>query len=338
MYFQDPPIVLTAMGHYHPDNRIPNSFFEQLDIGSDSSWIEQRTGIRSRRSVLAQQDLLDLRRGKVSILDLHAKKRVMTISEMAAKSWSVAQQRLHNGNRNVDLLICGTSIPDYCIPANACSISERLGFSCTSIDVNSACSSFVVDAHLARSLLRNGEVQTVAVFNPERYTTRLDFSDRSSCVLFGDGCSTAVFTRHRSADGFELLDSFIASRPSQFGLVTVPIAGLFSQQGGSVQKFAIRQTVEAVDMLLKRNNLSLADINYFIGHQANYRMLESIIRKLGMDPGKHLHNVRDFANQGATGAPAVLSMAWDRFQSGDLVIMAVVGSGLSWGAILLKKR
>jgi 3-oxoacyl-[acyl-carrier-protein] synthase-3 len=330
---------LTGLGHFFPKTILDNRFFDALDIGSSADWIDERVGIRERRSVLAPDDIVKLRRGLVTRAELYAAGKIMKIGEMCREPWRLALERSQAAARSVavDQVICGTSVPDWDIPANACAVAGALGLECAAMDVNSACSSFVIDLHVARSLLTSGHAKTVAVFNPERYTTRLDFTDRTSCVLFGDAATAALLESAPGAQGLEILDTVVRSAPSGHEHVRIPDGQCFSQNGHAVQKFAVTKTVAIFNELLERNGLSPAGVSYFVGHQANYRMLTSACQKNGLSDEQHLYNVDRYGNQGAAGAPSVLSMNWDRFRPGDHIAVAVVGSGLSWGAALLRR-
>ncbi len=335
---KQPRVVLTGMGHWFPDTILDNPFFDALDIGSAASWIDERVGIKERRSVLSRQDIMDLRRGVITRAELVAQGRLMTMAEMSKEPWAMAKSRAERagGSTTLDQLIAGTSVPDWDIPANACSIAGKLGMSCTAYDVNSACSTFVVNLHVARALLLAGQANTVGVINAERYTTRVDYSDRASCVLFGDSASAAILEASDTAQGLELIDTIVHSDPSGFEHVRLPDGGYFSQNGQAVQKFAVTKTVIITLEILERNGMTKSDISYFIGHQANFRMLDYACQKNGIGEERHLYNVNVKGNQGATGAPTVLSEHWGRYKKGDIIVVSVVGSGLTWGAALFR--
>ena len=326
---------IVGLGHYHPGEKIDNSFFDSLDIGSDAGWVKDRTGIGKRHSVLKKEDIIALKTGAKSLKDLRAEDKVMSLAHMAEESYKVLRQRILGDFSSVDALICGTSIPDFDIPANACAIAARLNLSCPSFDVNSACSSFVVNLHVAKSLIEAGSHSEVAIFNPERYSIRINYEDRNSAILFGDGCSSALVT-DKELPGLIIKDTLIQSDPSNYLKVKVPDGECFSQQGHAVQKFAITKTIECSKKVLERNNLEPKDLSYFAGHQANLRMVESAATKLGIPKERHLYNVDTFGNQGSAGAPSVLSIHWDKFKKGDLIMVSVVGSGLTWGSALLE--
>jgi 3-oxoacyl-[acyl-carrier-protein] synthase-3 len=335
---KQPRIVLTGMGHWFPDTVLDNPFFDALDIGSSATWIDERVGIKERRSVLTRQDIMDLRKGEITRGELVAQGRLMTMAQMAKEPWAMAKHRAERagGTTQLDQLIAGTSIPDWDIPANACSIAGELGLSCAAFDINSACSTFVVNLHVARSLLLAGQAKSIGVINCERYTTRVDYTDRASCVLFGDSASAAILEASDSATGLELIDTIVHSDPSGYPHVRLPDGGYFSQNGQAVQKFAVTKTVQITLEILEKNGLTKADISYFIGHQANFRMLDYACQKNGIGEDRHLYNVNVKGNQGATGAPTVLSEHWGRYKRGDVVVVAVVGSGLTWGAALFR--
>jgi 3-oxoacyl-[acyl-carrier-protein] synthase-3 len=316
-----------------------NSFFTELDIHSDSQWIADRTGIQARYSVLDHTDIHLLRQGTTDYIRLMHAGRGMSIAAMASQAWTVMRERWSRtgGQSDIEALISGTSVPDWDIPANACVIARALGFNCTAFDVNSACSSFVVGVHVLRSLLLSGAGRCGAVFTCERYSLRLNYAECNNCVLFGDGAAGAVFeVAPGNPRGLELLDTMVASDPSGAHLVIIPVGGMFAQHGRAVQKFAITKTVEITEALLQCNGLLARDIRYFISHQANLRMLTSVVSRLGLHREQHLYNVDSHGNQGAAGAPMVMSMHWERFAPGDLIVMAVVGAGLTWGAALFR--
>ena len=340
---QESKIIITGMGHYHPENCIENNFFDTLDIGSDALWISERTGIETRRSVLSHDSIRALRNHQATLEDLRRDGLVMDIATMSQEAFQLAKGRhaAHHGSLAIDGVICGTSVPDYDIPANACAIAARIGIQAVAFDVNSACSGFLMDLQVAHALLRAGSYSTLALFNPERYSLRMDYSDRKTCILFGDGCASSIVTRWEPGTpllhGLEVLDIIMFGDPLKHEVVAMKDAQQFGQDGSVVQKFAISQTLKSTQTILERNHLSIDNIAYFSGHQANLRMVQSVATRLGLEPEQHLYNVDKFGNQGAAGAPAVLSANWGRFKPDDLIIVTVVGSGLTWGSALLRR-
>ncbi|MBP6219054.1 MAG: ketoacyl-ACP synthase III [Oligoflexales bacterium] len=338
-------IILAGLGHSHPKQTIPNDFFDGLQIDSSAQWVEDRTGIQSRRSVLSKDLIQRLRHKECSLDELREQGLVPLLTELVKEPWDMALSRLPQDGlltsafvQTLDLLLCGTSIPDFYIPANASMIAKELRLSCTAFDVNSACSSFVTNLFVARSVLLSSAYSRVAIFNPERYTLSLDYEDKKSCVLFGDGSSCALLlkTSDQTLRGLELLDVILHSDPSGAEQITIPVGACFHQNGAAVQKFAVGKTLAVTHEILEKNSLRVQDLRYFLGHQANLRMLKSVAEKLGLTEEQHLFNVDLYGNQGAAGAPAVLSSSWEKYRKGDLILVAVVGSGLTWGSALFR--
>jgi len=335
-----PRVVMTGCGHWFPENVLDNKFFDSLQIGSDAAWIEERTGILERRSILSISELMDLRHRRITRKELLDKGRILSFADMARIPWSINTERagINPNTSQFTTVIAGTSVPDDDIPAHACTTAATLGITTSNaFDVNSACGTFVVQLHTARGLIRGGIANSIATFVSERYTTRVDYADRKTCVLFGDSsvCSTLEAWRP-GIKGLELLDTVVHSMPEGNRHIRMPDGEFFAQDGQAVQKFAIQKTIAAAEEILSRNNLTSTDLAYFVGHQANLRMLAMVANRLNLQPEQHLYNVDTMGNQGATGAPSVLSQHWDRFQPGDLIVMSVVGAGLTWGSALFR--
>ncbi len=332
-------MYIYSMGHYFPENILDNSFFDRLDIESSAGWIKDRVGIETRRSVLTQEQVMDLRHGRTTREQLKAAGAIESIASMCEKSWQVAKARSTDVKDPIDTVIGGTSIPDDDIPSNGCVISNRIGLEqVRAFDVNSACSTFVVQCHVMRGLVASGMTKEGAIFCAERYTTRIDYSDRRNSILFGDGAIAALVSSKNRPGSLKLIDSLVESSPSGWEHIHLPDGKFFHQNGAQVQKFAITKTIAAAQDILIRNQLKTSDAHWFIGHQANYRMLTSAMEKMGVPSSRHLYNVTDLGNQGAAGAPSVLSQNWDRYKTGDYIVVAVVGAGLTWGSLLLQKQ
>ena len=329
-------IYISGSGWAAPPNLISNDFFERLDIGTTAEWIEQRTGIKSRYSVLDEQQLSALRNG-TTVAMLRSAGEISPMHELADRAWQNLQASYPARDQGSRVIISGTSVPDFDIPASAAIIAHHLGITAAAaFDVNSACSSFVADLLVASKLLQSNAFQCATLFNVERYTMRMDYSDRRSSILFGDGAAVTELVRADDHSGLEVVDCFLESDPEGHGQVVIPVDGCFWQNGAAVQRFAITRTCDATRRILERNKLSIQDVRYFIGHQANLRMLQSACAKLGLAQEQHLYNIDVHGNQGGAGAPTVLAQNAHRFEPGDLVVVTVVGSGLSWGSALLR--
>jgi 3-oxoacyl-[acyl-carrier-protein] synthase-3 len=332
-------MFIYSMGHHFPENVLENSFFDQLDIGSAADWIKDRVGIETRRSVLTKELITKIRHGQTNRVALKAAGQIESIASMSEKAWKVAQGRSHIVSESIDTVIGGTSVPDDDIPASACVIASQLGLErVRAFDVNSACSTFVVQCHVMRGLIASGLTTEGAIFCTERYTTRVNYADRRNSILFGDSSISAVASSTTRPGALKVIDSLVESAPSGWEHIHLPDGEFFHQNGAAVQKFAVTKTIAAAQDILARNHLKVSEAHWFIGHQANYRMLTSAMEKMGVTESKHLFNVVHYGNQGACGAPSVLSQNWDRYQKGDFIVMAVVGAGLTWGSLLLQKQ
>ena len=332
-------MYIYSMGHYWPENVLDNQFFDSLDIGSDAQWIMDRVGIAERRSVLTKENVRDLRHGRVTREQLKEQGAIESIASMSEKAWRMAQSRIPVVLDDIDTVIGGTSVPDDDIPANACVVAANLGLErIRGFDVNSACSTFIAQCHVMRGLMMSGLTKEGAIFCAERYSTRMDFSDRRNSILFGDAAVAVAISAAKKPNSLRVIDTLVGSAPSGWEHIHIPDGKFFHQNGAAVQKFAVTKTIASAQDILARNGLTAQDARWFIGHQANYRMLATAMEKLGVGPECHLYNVVDRGNQGAAGAPSVLSQNWDKYQPGERIVIAVVGAGLTWGAMLLEKE
>jgi len=322
------------MGHFHPENRIDNAFLSSLGIGTDDEWILERVGIRSRRTVLPLdyiRETKNVRPSESHAVSLH------TNAQTGAYAARLALDRAGIDASQIGLVIAGGCSPQYAIPAEACSIAAELGIQAPAYDINSACSSFAVQLHQLRAMRPESLPDYVLVVNAENNTRTVDYSDRRTAVLWGDASAAAVVSmKVRSA--LQVSASLVESDPSGWGKVVIPMGGHFSQNGKAVQAFAIRKSLAALRTLRSQMKGDPRGA-WFIGHQANLTMLESVCRRAEITPDHHLQNVDEYGNCGAAGAPSVLSQHWDRFtrtSESSEIVLVVVGSGLTWGGLLIQ--
>jgi 3-oxoacyl-[acyl-carrier-protein] synthase-3 len=324
-------MYILGTGHFHPETIIDNLFLESLDIATSHEWIFERVGIRERRTVLPldyistthNQDIVQSR-----------KAATYSASELGQKAASMALERAGITSKEVGLIIAGSCLPEMSIPAQACLIGAKLGIEAPAYDLNAACSSFMAQVDHLCSMQLDRLPNYILIVIPETITLATNYKDRTTAVLWGDGAAAALLSP-RIKGRAQIVASTFGSRPAEYDKVSIPYGGYFTQQGAIVQKFAITQTETTIKKLLSEANIP-PEKTFFIGHQANLLMLQNCSKRIGITPEKHLFNVDRFGNQGAAGAPAVLSQSWDQFKSGDILAMAAVGSGLSWGGILVK--
>ena len=324
-------LYLHSLGHFHPENEIDNAFLESLDIGTNHAWITERVGIESRRTVLPL-DYIRATRNK----DLRGATEAVLYSnaETGRRAALMAIERAGLSAADIGMVIAGGCSPDNCIPAEASRIANALGLAVPSFDLHAACSTF--GAHLG-FLEKMGSAlpEYVLVVQPENITRVVDFSDRSTAVLFGDATSAAIVSTRVPARARIVYTTF-GSDPSGCDEVTIPRLGYFSQHGSAVQKFAIKKMSALLTEIEERLDPERRSRLIYVGHQANLTMLDAVCRRAHIPPERHFYNIVRFGNQASAGAPTVMSQRWDGFQPGDVVALVVVGSGLSWSSLQIE--
>lgn len=324
-------LYLHGLGHFHPENEITNDFLEGLDIGTNDEWILERVGIRSRRTTLPLDYIRetknrDPREAAEAALYSHA--------DTGARAAELAIERAGIDKSQVGLVLAGSSMMETATPADSCNIARALELGVPALDVNSACTSFFANLYMLSLMQPEKLPEYVLVVCAEAVTRAVDYTDRSSAVLWGDAAAAAIVST-RVPGRVEVLHNTFASNPAGAEKVVIPRAGHFHQDGRAVQTFAIKKTTALLQGL--RSEFDDADRTiHFVGHQANLRMLESVCRFADMPPKAHHSNVEWFGNTGAAGAPSVISQSWDAWTATDDIAMVGVGGGLSWSGCLLR--
>jgi len=326
-----PDLQLHALGHAHPKNELTNQFLESLDIGTNDEWIMERVGIRSRRTAMS----LDYVRETYNADPAAAMEASdESNAELGARAARQAVERAGISLSDVGMLIGGGCAPDTTTPAEACNISRELELEVPSFDVNSACTSFFAGVHVLSMMRPEKLPPYVLLIAAEVMTRTVDYRDRASAVLWGDGAVAAVVsTRERGRA--RILGSEFSGSPAGAGLIVVPRLGHFHQEGRKVQMFAIKKTSAFVKELQREYEVPDRAF-HFIGHQANLRMLETVCRRCEIADDRHHYNVDWYGNSGASSAATVASMNWDKWSSGDDIGMVGVGSGLAWSRYLIR--
>lgn len=319
---------LHGIGHSHPSTVIDNSFLSSLDIGVDPAWVEERVGIRERRTTLSLDYIRSTRNGDTRAA---AEGSTMSTTEMGYRAATLALQRAGLEASGVGMVVAGGCCPEMLIPAEASRVAAALGMQAVAFDVSAACASFAAQIHVLSQMRPEALPDFILVANIEAFTRTINYSDRGTAVLFGD-CATAAIVSPRVSSRMQILESSYQTDVSGHGQITIPAGGHFAQEGHRVQMFAVRKTAELIGGSRFSENGHSAASEFFIGHQANLRMLEAVCRRLNIPAEKHLSNVQSFGNCGAAGAPSVLSQHWEELEN-CAVNMAVVGSGLSWGGL-----
>ena len=322
---------LHGLGHYHPENEITNRFLEELDIGTDDAWIVERVGIRSRRTVLPLDYIAATRNVDPRAAAEAAQYRLAELGRRAAE---LALARAGVAKADVGMVIAASSVPDTVSPAEACNVACALDIDVPAVDVASACTSFLAQLHLVSMMDPARVPELVLLVVVEGLTRVVDYRDRATAVLWGDGAAAAVVST-RARGRAEIAATSLDSSPRGADRVVVPRTGHFAQQGRAVQAFAIRRTGEVLERV-RKEAASPTRRFHFVGHQANLRVLESVCRAAAIPDDRHHHNVEWYGNTAAASGPSVVSMAWDRWTAEDDVALVGVGAGLTWAGCLLR--
>lgn len=311
------PIYIAGTGFFVPEERITNP---QLiaSVATSEEWISTHIGIRERRKARDEDDT----------------------SALGAYATENACKRLGWDMQELDLLICATSTPDSLIPATASWICNQLKVDPVAFDVNAACSGFVYGLATAKAMMESMGYKRVAMVTAEKYTRVTDYTDRKTCVFFGDSAGTVLMSHERPKSGFEIVDIVMENMNEGAECVTTPIKGYFRQDGPEVKKYALKGFTNSATQILQRNGLEPKDLFAFVGHQANYRVLQTVCDMLGVQESQHWHNVRDFGNQGAAGAATTFCQKFEahegELEDGQYVLSTTFGSGFTTGSVLLR--
>ncbi len=317
--------IVTGVGAYLPANAVSNADLE-MRIETSDAWIQARTGIRQRH-VAADGELT---------------------SDLALAAAQAALADAGVAGAELDLIVLATTTPDSTFPATATKVQAALGMTQgAAFDVQAVCAGFIYAVSVAANALAAGQAAKALVIGAETFTRLLDWNDRSTCVLFGDGAGaillegrpfngadrTGVLSSHLHSDGryYDLL--YVDGGPSSTGTT-----GHVRMQGPEVFKHAVNKLSEAVREALAANDLESGDVDWFVPHQANKRIIDGTAKKLGIDPERVILTVDRHANTSAASIPLALhqGVADGRIKKGDLVVLEAIGGGLSWGASVIR--
>ena len=318
--------VALGCGSYVPARAVPNADLTHVVETSDE-WIVQRTGIRQRH-IAAEGELT---------------------SDLAVAAARAALEHAGVPIGEVDLIVVATSTPDETFPATATTVQAKLGMTIgAAFDVQAVCSGFVYALSVADSMLKNGLGTTALVIGAETFSRLLDWNDRASCVLFGDGAG-AVVLRAETATGDSDERGVIASTLHSDGRLhdllyvdggpsSTGTTGKLRMQGKEVYRHAVTKLTDVVAEVLTTAGLTSADIDWVVPHQANVRIIDSVAGKLAIDPTRVIVTVDRHANTSAASIPLALTAAVrdGRIARGDLILFEALGGGMTWGANLLR--
>jgi 3-oxoacyl-[acyl-carrier-protein] synthase III len=318
--------VVLGCGSYLPSRILTNAALARK-VDTSDEWIVQRTGIRERRIAAPGERTSDL---------------ALAAARAALGNSGVDPQ-------SIDLIVLATSTPDNTFPATAVSVQAGLGITHgAAFDLQAVCSGFVFALATADGLLKSGAFKRALVIGAETFSRLLDWNDRSTCVLFGDGAGAVVLdavpqtgtganrgilTAHLRSDGRYKDKLYVDGGPSSTGTT-----GHLRMEGREVFKYAVAMITDVVVDAFAATGYTAADVDWFVPHQANKRIIEGSAQKLGIAPEKIVITVDRHGNTSAASIPLALSAAVDdgRIKPGDLVLLEAMGGGFTWGAILLR--
>ncbi len=318
--------VVAGYGAYLPKKILTNNDLAKF-VDTSDEWIETRTGIRERH-IAADGELT---------------------SDLALAAARQALERAGMSGADIDVIALGTTTPDETFPAAATKVQSALGADrAFAFDIQAACSGFVYALATADNFLRLGQAQTALVIGAETFSRLLDWKDRTTCVLFGDGAG-AIVLRAEEGKGTSadrgVLSTHLHSDGRQHDLLYADggpslnqVAGVVRMQGQEVFRHAVTRLSSVLQEALDANGLTPADVDWLVPHQANRRILESTARKLGLPMEKMVVTVDRHANTSAASIPLALAQAVDdgRIQRGDMVLMEAMGAGFTWAAAALR--
>ncbi len=313
-----PPMTyICGTGYHLPDRVLSNAELIRM-VDTTEEWIVSHVGIEERR--LAPDD--------------------WNTSHLGAAATRAACERTGWSVKDLDLLVCATSTPDRLIPGTASYIGQQLEIDPVAFDVNAACSGFVYGLATARGLMQSMGFKRVALTTAEKYSRVTDYTDRATCIFFGDSAATVLLTEERPERGMEIVDISMFNTNEGADCVTTPTDGYFRQDGPRVKNYALGCFERSATGMLEKHGLKPADLRAFCGHQANLRVLEEVGRRVGVTAEQHWHNVEVCGNQGAAGVITAftsrLQVEEPNLRDGDLFLLTVFGSGFTTGSALLR--
>jgi len=320
--------ALRAIGAYVPEEVLTNADLEQK-VDTSDEWITKRTGIKERRIATN-----------------------ITTSLMGVKAAEQALERTSVNKNEIDLLICATISPDYfCMPSTATQIANSLGLNeITAFDISAACSGFIYALQIAKAFIESGMKKNVLIVGSERMSAITDYSDRATCILFGDGAGAAIISATDEKKE-AIVDIHTASNGSYADFLMTPDSGTgnpFKQEkeacsayiqmrGNETFKLAVKTLTKDVVDILKNNGYQKEDIDFFVPHQANYRIIKAVGDALEFDASQVALTVHKFGNTSGASIPMAINDLYEdnQLKPGAMLLLDAFGGGMTWGSALL---
>ncbi len=320
--------AITAVGKYLPEYVLTNKELETM-VDTNDEWIITRTGIKERRVL---------------------KKEGAGTSYLAIKA---AQDLIKKNNINpkeIDLLIVATATPDMLVASTAVYTATRIGaVNAFAYDLQAACSSFLYGMSTASGYIESGKYKKVLVIGADKMSSIIDYTDRATCIIFGDGAGAALF--EPNAEGLGLQDEYLKSDGIGRDFLKIDAGGsvlppteetlknkqhYVRQEGKTVFKFAVSNMADVSEKIMKRNNLTKEAVDWLVPHQANKRIIEATASRIGLDDDKVMLNIHRYGNTTSATLPLLLADYEKKLKKGDNLIFVAFGGGFTWGAVYLK--
>ncbi|EKE95666.1 ketoacyl-ACP synthase III [Helicobacter pylori] len=320
---------LKSIAMHVPSERVKNAEFQQF-LDTSDEWIEKRTGIKERRFANDEEKSSDL-------------------GVIAAKQ---AIERAHLTPKDIDLVVVATLSPDFlAMPSTACVLSAKLGIeNKPAFDISAACTGFVYLLSVAKAYVESGMCENVLIVGAEKTSSVLDFKDRGTCILFGDGAGACVIGRTKRLKE-SILDVQISAngnfsnylytprtlKPTPFNTKEEALEPFLCMKGNEVFKLAVKTLLKDVEMILEKNALKPEDVRLFIPHQANFRIIQAVREHLDFKDEQVVLTVHKYGNTSAASIPMAMGEAYEegRLKKGDLMLLDAFGGGLTWGSALV---
>ena len=320
--------AITSVAGYVPEDKLTNQDLEQM-VDTTDEWITTRTGIKERRIL----------RGKGK-----------GTSDMAAEAVKLLCKKRGINPDEIDLLICATVTPDHVFPATANIISDKVGaVNAFGYDIGAACSGFMYALVTGSQFVETGKYKKVVVVGADKMSSIVDYTDRATCVIFGDGAGAILL--EPTDEDVGVIDSILRSDGSGLPFLHQKAGGSVSpashetvdakhhfitQEGKTVFKFAVKNMADVAAEIMAQNGLSSDDVKWLVPHQANLRIIDATANRMGLDASKVMINIQRYGNTTSGTIPLCLWEWEDQLRKGDNVVLAAFGGGFTWGAVYLK--
>jgi len=322
--------ALRSVGAYVPQNILSNEDLEKM-VDTSDEWITKRTGIKTR----------------------HIANKDESTSDLGYKAALKAIERAALSKDDIDMIVCATISPDYfCMPSTACMIAKKLEIAnIAAFDISAACSGFIYALATAKAFIEAGMAKNVLIIGAEKLSAIVDYSDRSTCILFGDGAGAAVIGATDKKDE-AIIDINIAADGKYYDYLITPGCGtnkpcskevlkerecFIKMKGNETFKVAVKTLTNDVIDILRKNGIKSEEITHFVPHQANYRILNAVASALKLTPQQVVMTVQKYGNTSSASIPMALNDLYEegKLHKGDLLLLDAFGGGFTWGSALL---